>query len=385
MDTPSSLASRVLQEPPTHVKAVTCASGRSMTPAREIRASVEAAGGRLEMSVRDLRDAFGLSRLTAVGRRRITDELGRSKLRLEPPLRQQDLDDCLTVVDARAVQGAGLILATARSDQHTQLPGRLKNGGRIVVLGAVIGFAAILLTALFGLLGGGGDGRDPRRADASESVTAKPTQTTSEAREYLSRANAAMAADDPSGARVLLDKIDSDLAGREPDIARRVVRARARVRLTERYIAATGLADAGSLRAAHRRMLALGDFRDAQTQANRFGLRAARTLIARARSVYETRPRSALRLLNEASGLSPRLVAIDALRSLIIRRQESLAASRARTPAVSNCDPSYSGACIPSVPYDLDCPEVSAVDFASVGSDPHGFDGDRDGVACEKN
>jgi micrococcal nuclease len=48
-----------------------------------------------------------------------------------------------------------------------------------------------------------------------------------------------------------------------------------------------------------------------------------------------------------------------------------------------NCDPNYEGACIPPYPPDLDCSEVSASGFRSVGSDPHGFDGDGDGVACE--
>jgi micrococcal nuclease len=48
-----------------------------------------------------------------------------------------------------------------------------------------------------------------------------------------------------------------------------------------------------------------------------------------------------------------------------------------------NCDPNYEGACIPPYPPDLDCSEVSANGFSSVGSDPHGFDGDGDGVACE--
>jgi micrococcal nuclease len=48
-----------------------------------------------------------------------------------------------------------------------------------------------------------------------------------------------------------------------------------------------------------------------------------------------------------------------------------------------NCDPSYSGACIAPYPPDLDCGDVSATNFAVTGSDPHGFDGDRDGVGCE--
>lgn len=51
--------------------------------------------------------------------------------------------------------------------------------------------------------------------------------------------------------------------------------------------------------------------------------------------------------------------------------------------SVPSCDPNYSGACIPVVSYDLNCPEVGAKDFYSVGSDPHGFDRDGDGLACE--
>ena len=51
----------------------------------------------------------------------------------------------------------------------------------------------------------------------------------------------------------------------------------------------------------------------------------------------------------------------------------------------SRCDPSYPDVCIP--PYDrvgdLDCADVSHSDFRVVGRDPHGFDGDRDGVGCE--
>jgi micrococcal nuclease len=49
----------------------------------------------------------------------------------------------------------------------------------------------------------------------------------------------------------------------------------------------------------------------------------------------------------------------------------------------SRCDANYKGACIASYPPDLDCPDVAAAGFSSVGTDPHGFDGDGDGVACE--
>ncbi|HXF63382.1 MAG TPA: SH3 domain-containing protein [Caldilineaceae bacterium] len=48
------------------------------------------------------------------------------------------------------------------------------------------------------------------------------------------------------------------------------------------------------------------------------------------------------------------------------------------------CDPNYTDACIPIVSYDLDCGDVTARRFQSIGSDPHGFDGDGDGIACER-
>lgn len=48
------------------------------------------------------------------------------------------------------------------------------------------------------------------------------------------------------------------------------------------------------------------------------------------------------------------------------------------------CDPNYAGTCIPIVSYDLDCGDVSVKNFQSIGSDPHNFDGDNDGLACEK-
>ena len=49
----------------------------------------------------------------------------------------------------------------------------------------------------------------------------------------------------------------------------------------------------------------------------------------------------------------------------------------------SGCDPSYPGVCIPPYPPDLDCSDVPHRRFKVVGADPHGFDGNRDGVGCE--
>jgi micrococcal nuclease len=48
-----------------------------------------------------------------------------------------------------------------------------------------------------------------------------------------------------------------------------------------------------------------------------------------------------------------------------------------------NCHPSYPDVCIPPAPPDLDCPQISHRRFTVVGEDPHGFDGDRDGIGCE--
>ena len=48
-----------------------------------------------------------------------------------------------------------------------------------------------------------------------------------------------------------------------------------------------------------------------------------------------------------------------------------------------NCDPSYPGVCIARYPPDLDCSDVPYKNFAVTGSDPHGFDGNDDGVGCE--
>ncbi len=47
------------------------------------------------------------------------------------------------------------------------------------------------------------------------------------------------------------------------------------------------------------------------------------------------------------------------------------------------CDRSYPSVCIPPYPPDLNCGDISQRRFVVEGSDPHGFDGDDDGVGCE--
>lgn len=49
----------------------------------------------------------------------------------------------------------------------------------------------------------------------------------------------------------------------------------------------------------------------------------------------------------------------------------------------SNCSPAYPDVCIPPAPPDLNCGDISARRFTVLAPDPHGFDGDGDGVGCE--
>src|SRR3990170_2561962 len=48
----------------------------------------------------------------------------------------------------------------------------------------------------------------------------------------------------------------------------------------------------------------------------------------------------------------------------------------------SNCDPNYSGECVPKSSRDLDCADVGK-NIKVTGSDPHGLDRDGDGIGCE--
>jgi hypothetical protein len=56
-------------------------------------------------------------------------------------------------------------------------------------------------------------------------------------------------------------------------------------------------------------------------------------------------------------------------------------------PPPGNCAASYPSVCIPPPPPDLDCGEIAyrnfTVRYDVPDPDPHGFDGDRDGIGCE--
>jgi endonuclease YncB( thermonuclease family) len=49
-----------------------------------------------------------------------------------------------------------------------------------------------------------------------------------------------------------------------------------------------------------------------------------------------------------------------------------------------NCDPNYSGGCVPNVSNDLDCGDIS-FSVRVIGTDKHRFDRDGDGYGCESN
>lgn len=49
-----------------------------------------------------------------------------------------------------------------------------------------------------------------------------------------------------------------------------------------------------------------------------------------------------------------------------------------------NCDPAYPEVCIPPPPPDLDCKDIQFRRFRVLQPDPHHFDGDKDGIGCER-
>jgi hypothetical protein len=49
----------------------------------------------------------------------------------------------------------------------------------------------------------------------------------------------------------------------------------------------------------------------------------------------------------------------------------------------TDCDSSYPDVCIPPPPPNLNCDDISERNFEVRSPDPHGFDGDNDGIGCE--
>jgi micrococcal nuclease len=53
-------------------------------------------------------------------------------------------------------------------------------------------------------------------------------------------------------------------------------------------------------------------------------------------------------------------------------------------PQAFDCNPSYPEVCIPPPPPDLDCADIGPRRFTVLPPDPHNFDGDFNGVGCER-
>jgi len=53
------------------------------------------------------------------------------------------------------------------------------------------------------------------------------------------------------------------------------------------------------------------------------------------------------------------------------------------SPPVEGCSPHYPSICIPPYPPDLDCQQITHTRFKVLFPDPHGFDGDNNGIGCE--
>lgn len=66
------------------------------------------------------------------------------------------------------------------------------------------------------------------------------------------------------------------------------------------------------------------------------------------------------------------------------RGKNRVAQPTSTTSVKKDCDPAYPDVCIPPYPPDLDCGEISHRNFRVLASDPHGFDGDGDGIGCER-
>ena len=85
--------------------------------------------------------------------------------------------------------------------------------------------------------------------------------------------------------------------------------------------------------------------------------------------------------VRELTGLRHRVASLTSKLANARSAQGSVAAPAA-ADTTDECDPNYTGTCVPIVSYDLNCDDISG-SVTVVGSDPHGFDGDGDGHGCE--
>lgn len=78
--------------------------------------------------------------------------------------------------------------------------------------------------------------------------------------------------------------------------------------------------------------------------------------------------------------MARRLLAVSLVAVFLIGMLDGGSAEARRRK--KRCHRSYPTVCIRGG-ADLDCDQVRFDNFKVVGSDPHGFDGDNDGIGCE--
>ena len=307
-----------------------------MGGASTLRDTVEAAGSRLDLSVRELRDSFGIVSLTTAGRERIARELGAVGLRLEPSLGRLGLDERITIVGRRP--RLRLVPAPPSDPEPGPAPAptpptvpreRPRRSfwsirRRAVMAGVGVGLLVILVAAVFGWNVGKDEPRagstPPPAAAASPPATVSPPAAAGakghpKVVASLQRVDDALAQDDTASARRILSAVNTAVLSADPDLTLQARILRNRIRLTESYLEATALADAGRYVEARERMLVLVPFRDAGVRARLYGVEIAKGLVTQARTEVAVRPDHALALLDRAQEIAPALSEITEVRT----------------------------------------------------------------------
>jgi hypothetical protein len=160
----------------------------------------------------------------------------------------------------------------------------------------------------------------PAAPVAASTPASLSAPTRARAAASLGRVGAASARNDTRSARRILGSIDPAVLKADSGLALRARILRHRIRLTESYLAATAVAEAGRYGEARESTLALVPFRDAGVRARLYGVEIAKGLVAQARSEYLSRPARALALLDRAEQISPPLSAIRTVRAEVTGR-----------------------------------------------------------------
>ncbi|HWH32970.1 MAG TPA: hypothetical protein VNU01_09900 [Egibacteraceae bacterium] len=372
-------------------------------PAVTIRHRVEQHGGRLAVSVREIRDTFGLSRLTLAGRQRIITALVDAGLTVDPAFTTAALDDLILLTSAHRVARVASAppLPTEPRPPRTpagpageaiQPPNGKRPTKRFLVIAALAVVALVVVVATLSAP------RDETSASTAPGTTPRTIAAATRpapaqrARLLLARAERAAARDRLDVAEGYLARVPAEIEAQDPVVAQEIARARVIVDRTRRYLAGERSGRGGRYARAARTMKALGGFRDAPQKARAYSRKHALVLVSQARRDLENdRPGQALAKLGRAEGWSP-LPAISVLRRQVRERQAQLARPTPPEPTTassSECDPSYQGACLDPSSPDYDCAGGSGdgPDYTGpvqvVGPDRFGLDRDGDGYACE--